>query len=149
MRSWLIAIGIGVVTLVLVCCLPVSQRSATDRRRHRFAAIRSPLIEEPAYRVLFLLVAIGVVLICLVPEAIFVIPTLDALGLDVVTIFVALELRHYLISAARIFAIPAIAPVYRHGPAQLVNRCRDLVRTNPVLWLYACMRLAPRYWLMS
>jgi hypothetical protein len=28
--------------------------------------------------------------------------------------------------------------VYRRAPAELVSRCRGVMRTNPILWLYAC-----------
>jgi hypothetical protein len=128
MRNWLIAAGIAVIVVVLA-----------NRWKHRFGAIRSPLIEQPAYRVLFLLVVIGALLVATQPEAAFVIPALDAVGLDVVTILVALELRHYMTSWARLLGIPTIVAVYRHGPAQLVSRCRDVIRTNPVLWAYACL----------
>jgi hypothetical protein len=84
---------------------------------HRFRAIRSPLIKPPEYRVLFLLVVIGALLIATLPEAAFVLPAIDAVGLDIVTILAALELRHYLASVARLVRVP----------------------TNPILWLYACM----------
>ena len=57
-------------------------------------ATRSPLIKAPAYRVLFLLVVVGVLLICTLPEAAFVLPAFDAVGLDIVTILVAFQLRH-------------------------------------------------------
>ena len=112
MMSWLIA-AIAVIAVVLV------KHSAADRWKRRFGAIGSPLMEPPAYRLLFLLVVLGVLLICLVPEAGFVLPALDAIGLDLVTILVVFELRHYLTFAGR--------------------RYLDVTRTNPVLWLYACM----------
>lgn len=60
-------------------------------------ATRSPLIKAPAHRVLFLLVVVGVLLICTLPEAAFVLPALDSVGPDIVTILVALELRHYIL----------------------------------------------------
>jgi hypothetical protein len=101
-------------------------------------AIRSPVREPPTYRALFVLVLIGVVLICLLPEASVIIPALDIIGLDLVTILVALELSHYLIYAGRMLGIPRIVGVYRRAPAQVVSRCRDVMRTNPILWLYAC-----------
>jgi len=141
MSNWLIPTGAAVIAVVLVCRLWMSQRSATDRWKHRFGAIRSPLIEPPAYRVLFLLVVIGVLLISTLPEAIFVVPALDAVGLDIVTILVALELRHYLTSSGRVLGILTILATFRRGLAQVLGRCRDVMRTNPVLWLYACMWL--------
>lgn len=90
----------------------------TDRWKQRLRAIGSPLLEAPTYRVLFLLVLIGVLLISVLPEAAFVLPALDTVGLDIVTIFAALELRHYWAFVAR--------------PARIL-------RTHPMLWLYACM----------
>jgi hypothetical protein len=105
MRNWLIAIGIAVTAVVLACCVPASRRSETAPRKHRFGAIRSPLIEPPTYRILFLLVVVGVLLISVLPEAAFVLPALDAVGLDIVTILVALELRHYLTSVARVLPL--------------------------------------------
>lgn len=66
-------------------------------------AIRSPVSEAPTYRALFVLVVIGVVLISVLPEATFIIPAIDVVGLDLVTILVTLELSHYLIRAGRMF----------------------------------------------
>jgi len=96
----------------------------TARWKPRFAAISAPLIRSPPYRVLFVLVVIGVLLIATLPEAAFVLPTLDAVGLDIVTFLAALELRHYLAALARAVHIPGSVAVYL---------------TNPALWLYACM----------
>jgi hypothetical protein len=134
----LITLVIAVIAVVLASCLPTSQRSAADRWKHRFGAIGSPLIEPPPYRVLFLLVVLGVLLISVLPEAAFVLPALDAVGLDIVTILVALELRHYVASVARLVGVPTGVAVCRRLPAQVVGRSRDVMRTNPVLWLYTC-----------
>jgi len=90
---------------------------------------------------LFLLVVIGLVLISTLPEAAFVLPAIDAVGLDIVTIFVAFELRHYLTSGAQLVGIPTNAEVYFRTAAQVLSRCRDILRRHPVLWLYACMWL--------
>ena len=57
-----------------------------SRWKRRLGAIGSPLIEPPTYRALFLLIVIGVLLISVLPEAALVLPTLDAVGLDIVTI---------------------------------------------------------------
>ena len=141
MRSWLVESDIAAIAVVLACCLLVLQRFTSDRWKRRFGAIGSPLIKPPTYRVLFLLVVIGVVLISALPEAAFVLPALDAVGLDIVTIFAALELRHYLASAARLVGIPTSVAVYLRVTAQAVSRCGDVLRTNPVLSLYACMWL--------
>jgi hypothetical protein len=141
MRTWLVESDIAAIAVVLACCLLVLRRFTSDRWKRRFGAIGSPLIEPPAYRVLFLLVIIGILLISVLPEAAFVLPALDAVGLDIVTIFAALELRHYLASMARLVGIPTSVAVYLRLPAQVASRCGDLLWTNPILWLYACMWL--------
>ena len=104
-------------------------------------ATRSPLIKAPAYRVLFLLVVVGVLLICTLPEAALVLPALDAVGLDIVTILVALELRHYILLLARLVGVPTSINSFRRGLAPLVSRCfATLVApTNPNMWAFACM----------
>lgn len=104
-------------------------------------ASRSALLKAPAHRVLFLLVVVGVLLICLLPEAAFVLPALDAVGLDIVTILVAFELRHYVLSLARLAGAPTSVNGFRRGLVQLSNRCLaiTIAPTNPNIWPYACM----------
>ena len=104
-------------------------------------ATRSSLIKAPAYRVLFLLVVVGVLLICMLPEAAFVLPVLDAVGLDIVTILVALELRHYIIPLARLAGVPKSVNGLRRRLTRLVSRCLAILiaPTNPNVWPYACM----------
>ncbi len=104
-------------------------------------ATRSSLIQAPAYRVLFLLVVVGVLLICTLPEAAFVLPALDALGLDIVTIFVAFELRHDILFLARLVGVPASINGFRRGLAPLVGRCLAMMiaPTHPKISPYACM----------
>jgi hypothetical protein len=94
---------------------------------------------------LFLLVVVGVLLISTLPEAAFVLPALDAVGLDIATILVALELRHYLASAVRLARVPSFVTVYGRRLAPVVRRGRAVMRTNPVLWAYACVW--PLIWL--
>ncbi len=139
MRTWLVDSNIAAAAVVVACCLRLLERFTSVRWKRRFGAIGSPLIEPPAYRVLFLLVVIGVVLISMLPEAAFLLPAVDTVGLDIVTIFAALELRHYLASVARLVGIPTSFAVYLRIPAQVMRRGGDVLRTNPVLWLYACM----------
>jgi hypothetical protein len=138
MRTGLAESDIAAIAVVLACCLLVLQRFTSDQWKRRIGVIGSPLIKPPPCRVLFLLVVIGVLLISVLPEAAFVLPALDAVGLDIVTIFAALELRHYLASVARLVGIPTSVAVYLPVPAQVVSRCGDVLRTNPVVWLYAC-----------
>lgn len=104
-------------------------------------AIRSPPIRVPAYRALLLLVAVGILLICMVPEAALVLPALDAVGLDIVTIFVAFELRHYILSLARLLGVPTSVGGLLRGLAPLVSRCLATViaPTNPSLRAYTCV----------
>jgi hypothetical protein len=104
-------------------------------------AARSPLIKAPAYRALFLLVVVGVLLICTLPEAAFVVPALDSVGLDIVTILVALELRHYVLLLARLAGVARWVNALRRRLAPLVSRCLAIMiaPTNPKIWPYACM----------
>src|SRR3569833_170181 len=101
----------------------MSQRFIPDRWKRRIGAIRSPLMKPPTYRVLFLLVVIGIMLICLLPEAAFVLPAVDAVGLDIVTVFAALELRLYLAATAAVVGIPSGIVVYLRAPALLLYAC--------------------------
>jgi hypothetical protein len=91
---------------------------------NRLRAISSPLLKPPAYRVLFVLVLVGALLIATLPEAAFVLPAIDAVGLDIVTILAALELRQYLATVALLVGIPASVAIYLRVPG---------------LWPYACM----------
>jgi hypothetical protein len=135
----LVESDIAAMAVVLACCLKVLQRFTSGQWKRRFGAMGSPLIEQPGYRVLFLLVIGGVLLISVVPEAALMVSAVDAVGLDIVTILAALELRHYFTSVARIAGIPTSVAACRRIAAQLVRSCRNVIRTKPVLWLYACM----------
>lgn len=88
-----------------------------NRWKSRLRAFASPLLQTPRYRVLLLLVLVGILLISTLPEAAFVLPALDAVGLDLVTILVAVELRHYLAAVFGLVPIPRRLAVYRHAPA--------------------------------
>ena len=119
---------IAATSVVLTGCLFLWKLST--RWKLRFGTFGSALIRGPAYRVLLVLVVIGILLICLVPEAAMVLPAIDAVGLDIVTFLVALELRHYLASLAVLVGIPTSAAVCLRAAAR---------QMNPVRWLYACM----------
>ena len=99
---------------------------------------RSPLLRAPAYRMLFVLVVAGAVLICLLPEAVFILPALDAVGLDIATILVAFELRHYLLSLAQVMGFPTSLDACRRGVATIPGR-RAIALVHPRLWPYACL----------
>lgn len=139
MWTELLKSDIAATGVVLACGGLLLRRFASDRWKRRFRAIRSPLIEPPTYRVLFLLIVVGALLISFLPEAVFVLPAMDAVGLDIVTILAALELRRYLAIIARRVDVPTVFAFYRRVNAEGWRRCRAVLRTNPVLWLYACM----------
>ena len=103
-------------------------------------AIRSPLIKAPAYRVLFLLVAAGLLLICMLPEGAFVLPVFDAIGLDIVTILVAFELRHYILVLMRLVGIPTLVNAFRPRIVPLLSRCLAamIAPTKPEMLPCAC-----------
>ena len=104
-------------------------------------ATRSPLIKAPADRVLFLLVVAGVLLTCTLPEGAFVLPAIDAVGLDIVTILVALELRHYILIMMRLVGLPTFGNGFRTGVASLLSRCLAfmIAPTKPEMLPYAGM----------
>jgi len=131
MRNWVTETDIAAVAVVLACGLVVLKHF-TGRRKSRFAAISSPLIKPPAYRAMFVMVLIGLLLISMLPEAAYMFPTIDAVGLDVVTFLAVLELRHYFGAFARSVRIPNGAAVYV---------------SNPSLWLYA--RIWPLIWVRT
>jgi len=141
MRSWLITIAIGSIAAVLLCRALRSQRSPIEQWRHRLGAIRSPIMNPAAYKVLLIFVVVGVLLIAVLPESVFVLPALDAIGLDIATILVALELRHYLTTVRRLIRIRSVLALCRHGPEQLVHRFRETLRSNPALQGYAVLWL--------
>jgi hypothetical protein len=139
--------GIAAVAVVAIVLTEPLWRSANSPWKRRFGTMGSPLLEAPGYRVLFLLVVIGVLLISVLPEAAFVIPALDAVGLDIATILVALELRHYAISIARVPVVSSLAAIACRAPAEVVRRFGHLMPSHPVLWAYACMW--PMIWLCT
>lgn len=139
MRTWLLQSDSVAIAILFACCLHVYQRVASNRWKRRCGAIGSPMISSPGHRLLFLLVLIGLFLIAVLPEAAMVLPVVDAVGLDIVTILAALELQNYLASVARSIGIPTDPAVYLRMSAQLMGRCGELLRTNPILLLYACV----------
>ena len=145
MRGRLTQADIAAIAVVLACCFAVWKLST--RWKHRFGTFGSGLIKAPAYQALFVLVLIGILLISTLPEAALVLPALDAVGLDIVTILVAFELRHYLAAVARVIGIPTSAAAHLRVAARIASRCRDVLRTNPALWAYACMW--PVIWLRT
>lgn len=139
MEAWLVSSNIAAVAIVFACCLVVLQRFTSVQWRRRFGAIRATLNQPIAHRVLFLLLLVGILLIATLPEAAFVLPAIDAVGLDIVTILAALELRHYFSSVVRLLPIPTSVGNYLRARAQAASRCINTLRATPLLWLYACM----------
>jgi hypothetical protein len=129
--------------IVLAVCLLLWKRSTLLKQR--LGIFGSPLLESRAYRALLVLVLIGILLVSMLPEAAFVLPALDAVGLEIVTFLVALELRHYLATTLRFLGS---SPNVCCGVlARAASRCVNVLRTSPVLWLYACMW--PLIWLRT
>lgn len=77
----------------------------------------------------------------MLPEAALVLPALDAVGLDVVTILVAFELRHYILLLVRLPGVPTSVNGFRRELAPVVSCCLATIvaPTNPKMWPYACM----------
>ena len=61
------------------------------------------------------------------------------IGWDIATILVALELGPYLSFLPRLARIPTLAARCGRGAAEGMLHFRDVIRANPVLWLYACL----------
>jgi len=129
--------NIVAVAILIACGVLVLQRFTSDQWKRRLGAFRVTLNQPVAYRVLFLLIALGLLLIATLPEAAFVLPAIDAVGLDIVTILAALELRHYITSGARMLGISAGAAPWLRARSQRAIRCINTLRATPALWLYA------------
>ncbi len=79
-------------------------------------------------------------------------PHVDAVGLDIVTIFAALELRHYVASVARVVGIPTSVAVYLRVAAQVgepLRRCPTDEPGTMVVCVYVADDLAPYMGTMS
>jgi hypothetical protein len=105
---------------------------ARDRWRRRLDYFRSPLVKPVAYRVALLLVIVGIVLIATLPESALVLPALDAVGWDVVTLFVVFELRHHLGHLAHLVRLPAGLSLLQFARARVVSRLRVVVIGSPL-----------------
>jgi len=141
-RDWLTEADVAAFAVMLAGCLLVWKLST--RWKRRFGAFASALIRTPpAYRALFVLVLVGLLLIATLPEAAMVLPAVDAVGLDIVTILVALELRHYLFSLARLAGGRTSVHGLRRGLAPIVGRCLAFVvaPTKPEMLPYTCVWL--------
>jgi hypothetical protein len=70
-----------------------------------------------------------------------VLPAFDAVGLDIVTILVAFELRHYILFLAQRVGVSTSVNGFRRGFVPLLSRCLAVMiaPTNPKLWPYACI----------
>jgi hypothetical protein len=133
------------IAVALLLVLLISWPCAANRWKRRIRALGSPLIESPRYRILFLLVIVGILLISFVPEAVVLITAVDSLGLDIVTIMVAVELGRYLTSMGRLANVSALATECRRRFGQIRIR-GALMLTRPALWPYACLSLLVIFW---
>jgi hypothetical protein len=99
-------------------------------------------------RLLLAAVLLGVVAAALAPEAGLLLSAVDAVGLDVVTILVALELRHYIATCVRIAAAPlgrvisCMSPVPVFGPYATLIRACPARSSNIVSWALVLPALA-------
>ncbi|MGH8254685.1 MAG: hypothetical protein ACRET0_00525 [Steroidobacteraceae bacterium] len=138
--SQLHSVGVAAIVVALLILI-FSKRSAAERWKRLFRALRSPLIESPRFRALFLVVTVGILLVSLVPEAAVLIAAVDTLGLDIVTIMVAVELGRYLTAISRSLGVSAIASECRRQAGRILG-CRAFVLSaRPALWPYACLSL--------
>ena len=94
------------------------------RRRERTS---ESLMRGPLSRILLLLVVVGLVVIAMTPEVWFVLPAFDAIGLDVVTILVALELQRHFQGALRLVGFPAM----RHSCHRVLSVLLEVAMRGP------------------
>lgn len=91
-------------------------------------------------RLLLVAVLLGVAAAALAPEAGLLLSAVDVVGLDVVTILVALELRHYIATCARLAAAPlgrvisCMSPLPVFGPYATLIRACPARSSNIVSW---------------
>jgi hypothetical protein len=86
MRNWLIEIGVLSIAALVLWRVLTPQHSPIEQWSRRFGVIRSPMMKPPAYKMLLILVIFGALLITVLPESAFVLPALDAVGLDITTV---------------------------------------------------------------
>jgi hypothetical protein len=114
-------------------------------RRRRLVPAGSLLIPRQVYWALLLLTVLGLVLMATTPEAtISVLPAFDAVGLDIATILVALELRRYLDAAIRLTAFPMLRALHR----RLIYRTLHIMAMGPLLRCYAISGVLAAVWVL-
>jgi hypothetical protein len=86
--------------------------------------------------VLLIAIVLGIALASFMPEASVLLSAVDAIGLDFVTILVALELRYYLAIVFRIGAAPLLRSIYRLGPIPICEPYTEVMRACPTLRCY-------------
>jgi hypothetical protein len=134
------------------------EMDVSERWRRRFNYFRSPLLRPATHRILLILVVVGIVLIATVPESALILPALDAVGWDVVTLFVVFELRHHFGDLAHLVRLPAVMPLLRFVRARVVSRFKVVLIGSPLRPYYhipgpfilaAVLIEAVRVWLRS
>ena len=128
----------GLVQLLIVAAMVIShgRRPAADSR----------VLPKPVHRTLLVLIVIGLLCIALMPEAWFVLPAFDAIGLDVVVALTALELGRYWSGAMRLVAARHVHALGRRLLQVYVN-LPSLRSTTPyyaiaALWLIVGAKVA-------
>ncbi len=102
-------------------------------RKHGASGTNAPsMMPRPLYRALVVLIVIGLVVIVTVPDALLVLPAFDAVGLDVVTVLVALELQRYSQEVLRLVALPALRRLGRRAR----HACLNLAVMAPTVTRY-------------
>jgi hypothetical protein len=74
---------------------------------------------------------VGFALIVLVPEAGPLLAAVDAMGLEAFAIFVAFELRHYIVIIYRIVAATVLRGLSRWSPRPIFGPYIELVKASP------------------
>jgi hypothetical protein len=124
----------GLVALLAIAIL-YRKRNASG------ASAALPGMPGSLRRALLVLIVVGLVLIATMPEAFFVLPAFDAVGLDVATILIALELQGYLQGVFRLVASPAIRLLWRRTRYLCLNLAgRVPADIRPTAYRLQCVR---------
>jgi hypothetical protein len=130
MPAGVIVAGLALAWLLLL--LKAHESSFWGALQQLFPALRSSRWQVA----LTLAIAIGIGLIVLMPEANVVFAAVDAAGLDLVTVLIALELRQYIVIGYQLALAPVLRIVYRLGPVPIFEPYADLLRGCPSLRPY-------------
>jgi hypothetical protein len=130
MPSGVIVVGLALAWLLL--SLKTHESAFRAALPQLFRSLRS----SRWHVALSLALAVGIGLMVLMPEVNVVFVAVDAAGLDLVTILIALELGHYVVMGYRLTLAPLLRIVYRLGPVPILEPYTDLLRGCPSLRAY-------------